>query len=151
MKIILCNEVQKWEIILYPLLLSLNLTLILFALLEVLFADLFYLGASKPEFLISVICIIKNNLTSPIKYTFPLLTRCQLIWNLGYGQLLVSFCVLGRRKKYKQTIRDCKTVWSLLSWSQISWFYFYLFFSYSWHQNSSRVQGEEDESQRPLE
>lgn len=53
-----------------PLLLSLTLRLILLALLEVLFAYLFCLEDSKPEFLISAIYIIKSKWISSIKYTY---------------------------------------------------------------------------------
>lgn len=74
---------------------------ILVALLEVLFAYLFWLEASKPEFLISAICITRSKWTPPIKYTLLLLIRYKLIWNLDYSQLLhiiISFRVLGRRR-----------------------------------------------------
>lgn len=96
-------------------------------LYKVLFAYLFWLEASTPEFLISAVCITRSKWTPPIKYTLLLLMRYKLIWNLDYNQLqhiINSFCVLERRKKYKQTRQAhetfCVQIWS--SWNtQLPW------------------------------
>lgn len=89
-----------------PLLLSVSFMWILVPLLEVLCAYMFWLEASKPEFLISAICITRSKWTPPIKYALLLLTRYKLIWNLDYRQLqhiIISFLCFGSKKEIKTT------------------------------------------------